>query len=189
MTMPPGLRKLALTVHVTVSVGWFGAVAGFLALAVAGLNSQDAHTVRGSYMAMDLITWFVIVPFCLASLLTGIVQSLGTPWGLFRHWWVVVKLLLTVLATIILLLHTQPISYLASVAAETTLASVDLRDLRIQLIADAGAALVVLLVATVLAVYKPRGTTRYGRRRQRASFTAKPYAGAVTHCSMHRSAR
>jgi len=166
MTMSPGLRKLALTVHVTVSVGWFGAVAGFLALAVAGLISQDGQTVRGSYVAMDLVTRFVIVPFCLASLLTGVVQSLGTPWGLFRHYWVVIKLLLTVLSTIILLVHTQPIRYLAEVAAAAALSSVDHRDLRIQLIADAGAALAVLLVATVLAVYKPRGTTRYGRRRQ-----------------------
>ena len=168
MTMSPGLRKLALTVHVTVSVGWFGAVAGFLALAVAGLISEDGQTVRGSYMAMDLVTRFVIVPFCLASLLTGVVQSLGTPWGLFRHYWVVIKLLLTVLSTVILLVHTQPIRYLADVAAQTTLSSADHRDLRIQLIADAGAALAVLLVATVLAVYKPRGTTRYGRRRQQA---------------------
>ena len=30
-----GFRKLALTTHVTSSVGWIGAVAGFLALAVA----------------------------------------------------------------------------------------------------------------------------------------------------------
>lgn len=168
MTMSPALRKLALTVHVTVSVGWFGAIASFLALAVAGLISEDGQTVRSSYMAMDLVTRIVIVPFCVASLVTGVVQSLGTPWGLFRHYWVVIKLLLTVLSTIILLVHTQPISYLAKVAAETALSSADHRDLRIQLIADAGAALVVLLVATVLAVYKPRGTTRYGRRRQQA---------------------
>ena len=117
--MRPGVRKLALTVHITTSVGWFGAVVGFLALAVAGLISQDAQVVRGAYLAMDLITWFVIVPFCLASLLTGIVQSLGTPWGLLRHYWVLAKLILTVLATLILLLHTQPISYMANIAAET----------------------------------------------------------------------
>ena len=98
MTMTPGVRKLALTVHIMTSIGWFGAVAGFLALAVAGLTSQDAQVVRGAYLAMDLITWFVIVPFCLASLLTGIVQSLGTPWGLFRHYWVVAKLILIVLS-------------------------------------------------------------------------------------------
>jgi hypothetical protein len=165
MTMTPRLRKFALTAHVTSSVGWLGAVAVFLVLSIAGLTSRNAQTVRAAYLATELITWFVIVPLSLASLITGIVQSLGTAWGLFRHYWVMVKLLLTILATIILLLHTQPISYLAGVAAEATLSNTDLRGLRIQLVADAGAALLVLLVATMLSVYKPRGRTPYGQRK------------------------
>src|SRR5687768_18623377 len=108
MTMSAGIRKFALTTHVTSSVGWLGSVAAFLALAIAGISSLDAQTVRAAYLAMHVITWFVIIPFCLAALVTGLVQSLGTTWGLFRHYWVVTKLLLTVLATIILLVHTQP---------------------------------------------------------------------------------
>jgi hypothetical protein len=164
--MTPGLRKFALTTHVTSSVGWLGAVGAFLALAIAGLVSQDAQIVRAAYLAMHLTTWFVIVPLCLAALLTGIVQSLGTTWGLFRHYWIVTKLLLTVLATIILLVHTQPIDRVAAVAAQTTLASGDLRQLRIQLVGDACAALFVLLVTTTLSVYKPWGMTPYGLRMQ-----------------------
>ena len=174
MTMTPRLRKFALTAHVTSSVGWLGAVASFLALAVAGLTSQDAQMAHAAYLAMELTTSFVIVPLGLASLLTGLIQSLGTPWGLFRHYWVLVKLLLTLFATIVLLLHTQPISYMAGVAAETTLSNADLRPLRIQLVADAGAALLVLLVATTLAVYKPPGMTRYGRRKQREQRKVSP---------------
>ncbi len=166
MTMTPRLRKFALTAHVTSSVGWLGAVAGFLALAVAGLTSQDAQMVRAAYLAMELTGWFVIVPLSVASLLTGLVQSLGTKWGLFRHYWVLVKFLITIFATIVLLLHTQPISYIAGVAAETTLSSADLREPRIQMVVAAGAGLLVLLVATTLAVYKPRGMTRYGQRKQ-----------------------
>ncbi|WP_437723542.1 hypothetical protein [Sorangium sp. So ce861] len=166
MTMTPRLRKFALTAHVTSSVGWLGSVAAFLALAVAGVTRQDAPMVRAAYLAMNLITWSVIVPLSLASLLTGLVQSLGTPWGLLRHYWVVFKLLLTVVATGVLLLHTRPIQYMASVAAETALSGGDLRRLRLQLVADAAAALVTLLVATALSVYKPRGVTRYGRREQ-----------------------
>ena len=166
MTMTPRLRKFALTAHVTSSVGWLGAVAGFLALAVAGLTSQDALMVRAAYLAMELTSWFVIVPLSLASPLTGLVQSLGTTWGLFRHYWVLAKLLITIPASIVLLLHMQPIGRIAGVAAETTLSSGDLGGLRIQLVANAGAALLVLLVATTLSVYKPRGRTRYGRRKQ-----------------------
>jgi hypothetical protein len=122
--------------------------------------------VRASYLAMELAGWFVIVPLSLASLLTGLVQSLGTEWGLFRHYWVLVKLLITILAAILLLIHMQPISYTAGVAAETKLSSADLRQLRLQLVADAGAALLALLAATTLSVYKPRGMTPYGQRKQ-----------------------
>ncbi|MGH9786165.1 MAG: hypothetical protein ACRD88_18495, partial [Terriglobia bacterium] len=166
MTMTPRLRKFTLTAHVTSTVGWLGAVAAFLALAVAGLTSQDAQVVRAAYLAMGLTAWFVIVPLSLASLLTGFVQALGTQWGLFRHYWVLAKLLLTVLSTIVLLLKMEPISYLAGVAAETALSSADLVGLRISLLAHASGGLLVLLATTMLAVYKPRGMTRYGARKQ-----------------------
>ena len=99
MTMTPRLRKFALTAHVTSSVGWLGAVAVFLALGIAGLTSQDAQAMRAAYLAMESIGWFVLVPFSLASLLTGLVSSLGTTWGLFRRYWVLFKLLINILAT------------------------------------------------------------------------------------------
>jgi hypothetical protein len=166
--MTPGFSKLALTAHVTCSVGWLGAVAGFLALAIAGLVSQYLQTVRGMYIAMNLIGWYIIVPLCFASLVTGLIQALGTPWGLFRHYWVVGKLLIAVLATVVLMLHMQPISYLGRAATEQELGLGDFRDVRVQLIANAGAALLVLLVATALSIYKPRGLTKYGWRKQRA---------------------
>lgn len=164
--MAPGLRKFALTAHITASVGWFGAVAGFLALAIAGLKSQDAQMVRAAYLAMDFMAWYVILPLSFASVLSGIIQSLGTAWGLFRHYWVVIKFLIAIFATIFLLLHIRPIGHLADVVAEATLANGELSGMRIQLVANAGAALVALLVATALSVYKPQGLTRYGWRKQ-----------------------
>ncbi len=166
MTMGPRLLKFALTTHVTCSVGLLGAIAGFLALAVAGLTSQDARMVRAAYLAMELTAWFVIVPLALASLLTGLVQSLGTTWGLFRHYWVLAKLSLMVFATVVLLLKMKLVSYVAGVAAETTLSSADLRAARTELVIHAAAGLLVLLLPAALSVYKPRGMTRYGARKQ-----------------------
>ena len=163
MTMTPPLRKFALTVHLTFSVGWLGAVAAFLALAVAGVTSQDAHLVRAVYVVMELTGWFVIVPLSLASLLTGLVMSLGTQWGLFRHYWVLFSLVLTILATVVLLLHMPTVSFFAGVAAKTD--SADVGGLRGELL-HAGVGLLVLLVIQVLNVYKPRGMTPYGRRKQ-----------------------
>jgi hypothetical protein len=166
MTMTPAIRKLALTAHVTSSVGWLGAVAGFLALALAGLTSEDSQLVRGAYIATELITWFVIVPLAFASLVTGLVVSLGTQWGLFRHYWVVAKFVLTIGATLLLLLHTRPIGILAGVARQSAFEGAEIGRLQTQLVVDAGAALLALLVNVTLSVFKPRGLTPYGRRTQ-----------------------
>ncbi len=166
MTMTPGLRKFALTAHVVASVGWLGAVACFLALAISGLTDNDPGRVRAAYLAMELTAWCVIVPFSIASPLTGLVMSFGTAWGLFRHYWVLAKAVLTVPACVLLLLHMQPIGHLARAVEEATLARGEVAGLRVQLVANAGAAVVVLLVATAFSVYKPRGMTPFGRRKQ-----------------------
>jgi hypothetical protein len=166
MIMTPRLHKLALTTHITFSVGWLGAVAAFLALALVGLAGKDTQIVRAAYLAMEVTGWFVIVPLCLTSLPSGLIMSLGTRWGLFRHYWVVTKLLITVVATILLLMHMRPVGHLARVVAETTLAHGELAGLRVKLVADAGVALLALLVATALSVYKPKGLTPYGRSKQ-----------------------
>lgn len=172
MIMTPRLRKFMLTAHVASSVGLLGAVAGFLVLAIAGLTSHDAQTVRGAYLAMALIARFVIVPLAFAALVIGLIQSLGTKWGLFRHYWVLAKLLLTALATIVLLLQMDLIGTMAGAAAAATLSSSDLREARMALLAHAGGGVLVLLVPMALSVYKPRGRTRYGWRKLHEQRTA-----------------
>jgi uncharacterized membrane protein len=165
MIMSPPLRKFALTTHITFSVGWIGAVAAYLALDVTVATDQDAQTLRAAYLAMGLIVQYAIVPLALASLLTGLVMSLGTKWGLFRHYWVLISLLLTVFAVVVLLVEIQTISQLATVAANPTTANDELRALPGTLL-HSGLGLLVLLIITALNVYKPRGMTRYGWRKR-----------------------
>ncbi|MFF7390765.1 hypothetical protein ACFZAE_20290 [Streptomyces scabiei] len=132
------------------------------------VTGEDSQQVRGVYLAMEVTGWYVIVPLAFASLLTGLVQSLGTTWGLFRHYWVSAKLVLTVLATFLLVLHMQVADQVADAAARTSLSASDLGGMRTQLVFDAAAAVVVLLTNTALSVYKPRGITRHGWRVQQA---------------------
>lgn len=113
--MTPSLRKLSLTVHVSSSVAWIGAVAAFLALSIAGVASDDADTVRAAYVAMNLIGQFVIVP------LGSAIEAQAGPLP-------------------------------------------DVGRLGPQLVGDAGFAVVVLLLITTIAIYKPWGRTPYGRR-------------------------
>lgn len=167
MIMSPSLRKLALTTHVIASVGWVGALAVFLAHAIASLTSQDPLIARAACLAMGLTAWFVIFPLSLASTITGILQALGTAWGLFRHYWVLAKLFLTLFATAVLLLKLAPISALADAAAGSTFSPADLLGARVSLLLHASGGLLVLLTVATLAIYKPQGLTRFGIRKQR----------------------
>ena len=160
--MAPGLRRLTFTTHVTSSVGWIGAVLVFLALAVIAMTSQDERTVRGAYLVMAPAAWFVLVPLAHASLLSGLVLSLGTTWGLFRHYWVVLKLLITVFATVILLIYMGTFRQMAGIAADPI---VDLEVVRnASPVVHSILVLILLIAATVLGVYKPFGMTPYGTR-------------------------
>jgi hypothetical protein len=172
MIMTSRLRKAALTVHITVSVGWLGAVAAYLALAAAGLTTRDGEVADSAYRAMEVIGLGVIVPCSLAALLSGLVQSLGTEWGLFRYYWIVAKLALTVVATAVLLMHVPAVSRMARIAVATTLSTGDFRLLRIQLVVHAVGGLLVLLTATALSVYKPWG--RIGRTGARPARAVSP---------------
>ena len=173
MTMSGSLRQLLLTVHVIASIGWAGALAVFLAHALASLMSTDEQIVRAVSLAMAITAWFVILPLSLASLITGLVQALGTAWGLFRHYWIVFKLLLTAAATIVLLMKLGPISYLADRAAAAAFSTTDLVQLRTSILLHAIGGLLVLLTAATLAIYKPQALTWYGRRRQRERGSAE----------------
>ena len=165
MIMPPRIRRFALMAHVVSSVGWLGAIGVFLALSLAALTVDDPRSVRAAYLAMDLAMWSVLVPLAIASLVTGVIQGLGTKWGLMRHYWVLAKLLLTALATLVLLAYTKTISSMAGLAE----ANGPLEEVRnVSPALHAGVAVVVLLTTTALAIYKPRGLTRNGWRKRQA---------------------
>ena len=163
--MPPGVRKLVLTVHLAFSIGWIGAVVAYLVLGVSSVTTANAETVRAAWIAMDLTGWYAIVPLAVGSVLTGILMAIVTPWGLFRHYWVLISFALTMFSVTILLLHMPTVSAQALVAHEGDPAA--LRSLGGDLF-HPSAGLFILLVVTVLNVYKPRGLTPYGRRKQLA---------------------
>lgn len=152
-----------VTAHVVSSVGWLGSVASFIALAVVGLKSPDTQAVSAVYVAAAVLGRDVIVPFSIATLATGLVVSLGTEWGLARHYWVLVKLLITIGATALLFLHLGPVNRLAVASADGTIGIADLVPVRSQVLFDASLGCAALLVATILSVYKPWGITPWAR--------------------------
>ncbi len=98
--------------------------------------------------ALRSIGWWVLVPAGVAALATGVAQSLTTRWGLVGHYWVIVKLVITMVATGVLLLYMGTLDEPAVGADPSPLVHALL-------------AIGLLVVATVLSIYKPRGTTRW----------------------------
>jgi hypothetical protein len=165
MNLAPDTRKVVLAVHLTCSVGWLGAVVAYVPLDLTVALSNEAATVRAAWTAMGLIASWAIVPLAITSLVTGLLISLGTRWGLFRHWWVVVSLVLTVVAVLVLLQEMSVIGGSATTAS--VLATPDEQVLALPpTLPHSIGGLLVLLVVQWLNVFKPQGLTPYGWRRQ-----------------------
>ncbi|MEO6350782.1 MAG: DUF2269 domain-containing protein [Candidatus Limnocylindrales bacterium] len=164
--MAPGVRKLMLTVHLTSSVGWVGLLVGYIVLDLRVATGGNPQAVRAAWIGMGLVTSSAIVPFAVTSLVTGLSIAAGTRWGLFRHWWVLISLLLTVFALLVLLSEAGVVARSASVAADLGTTPEHLLALPNTLPHSLGG-LVVLLVIQTLNVYKPRGLTPYGWRKER----------------------
>lgn len=170
MTFSPAVRRFLLTVHVAVSVSWLGAIAAYIALNVSAMTSTDPQTVRAAYLMLEPVALYAIVPMSVATSATGIIQSLGSPWGLLRHYWVVLSLVITLFASAVLLAHTITIRELGDMARAP---AVDMRRAGGDLFHSIGG-LIVLLVPLWLNMYKPRGLTRRGWRHQRRRNAAGP---------------
>jgi hypothetical protein len=168
--MKTPVRKLLLTTHLVASLGWFGGAAGILALAIAALASTTG--AGAMYQATEVLWRSVIMPFSLAALVTGVVQALGTQWGLFRHYWVLTKFVITSGAVLLFLLHTNSLLPALACAAMDGSAIVVEGHVhghggippRVHLVVAAGGTLLLLLVTTMLSVYKPWGRTKFAGR-------------------------
>jgi hypothetical protein len=157
--LSPGLRKLILVAHVILSVGWLGVVAATLVLALAA-GAGDPSAARATYLALDRVLAILVLPppasFSVAAILTGLILSLGTKWGLFRYWWIVAKLAISIAVLL------TGIAFVGAWVrrAITTGPAPETGTL---LVSASIAHLVMLGAATVLSIYKPWGRIRRDR--------------------------
>jgi len=92
--MSSPVRRAVLTAHIVVSVGLLGDCAGILAINVRAAVTDDPALAAASYELLEMFTIVFGIPLSLASLASGLALGFGTKWGVLRHRWVVVKLLL-----------------------------------------------------------------------------------------------
>ncbi len=161
-------RKALLTVHIAASVSVAGAAAVLTALGVSGARGAAAPTV---YPAAHLIEARIVAPLALAALVTGVAQALLGKWGLFRHWWITVKLAVTAGATVVVFTVLEPALAALSHAATAT-SPITSQD-RLRLAIVPAVALTLLLFNTALGVYKP-GAKRGNNSRHKAVVAGRP---------------
>src|SRR5690606_32084843 len=152
--LSPFSKRLVLTIHIMVSVSLLGDSAGYLAVAIRGAVTDDPLLAHASYQMLQMFAFVFGIPLSFAALLTGLLLGLGTGWGVFRYPWVTTKLILiiSVIAVGALVLDSGMSAMLTgSGGAEG------------QLIAGAAYDVIALVVATVLAVFKPGGRWRARR--------------------------
>lgn len=156
MPLSRPVRRWTLVLHVVVSVGWLGVDLTVLTLGATALVTGDDAMRHAAYVAMDLVGGTLLVPIALLALTTGLLLSLGTRWGLVRHWWVLVKFGITTVAATLTIFLLRPG---LDEAARTGLD--ELVQERVNLVIAPTVALTLYTTATVLSVLKPWGRTRW----------------------------
>ena len=159
-------RRLLVTLHVALSVGWLGASMVMLTLAITARASRPGGPARSAYWAMHLLADVLLIPLSLSVLLIGVAVAATSPWGLMRHRWVLAKLIATCAAVILSLLALPVMTGIAyqdsawhSVVAE--------RDAGSRLIIASSVSVALYLSLTTISIFKPWGPTARGGRRAR----------------------
>ena len=168
-------RKLVLTLHVGSSVGWLGAAIAMTVLLVAGLVTGNPALRHSAFTFMHVYDLAVMIPLGYLALITGVLLSVGTNWGLLKHWWIVVKLVLTVAVLVFAGVFTSG-WVLEAVARTARDPMADLDMLAVQLVANVAAFNIVFWMNTTISVFKPWGPTPRGERKLAPQAAAKRIA-------------
>ncbi|MGI8331352.1 hypothetical protein ACRYCC_15430 [Actinomadura scrupuli] len=181
-------RKVWLTLHVGVSVGWLGLSLAMAALAIAGAVIGDHPVRHGAYELMHVFDLTIVIPSVVLTLVSGLVLSLGTPWGLIRHRWVLLKL---VISLIIPITATVQKTWIEQLQERTRDPAGETGGVGLALTVTTICYMLLLWTAVVLSIYKPGGRTRWGRpsgRTKRAATggdhgdpDAQPHPPAAVH--------
>lgn len=164
-TISPRLRKAVLTAHVAISVGWLGLVTGMFAMSVAGATTHDAELQAAMYRTMSMLDEIFLGMTSMFALISGIVVSAGTKWGLLRRTWVATKFFLTMCVMVLgfSVIHQLILKANTLVDEKAPVRGGELDGVGWAMSGAALVALLSLVLMTAVSTYKPWGTTRWGR--------------------------
>lgn len=159
-------RKWVIVLHAVSGIGWMGVDIALFLLLFNARTTTNAMEVISGYKAVSLIVPIAVPPLCLGILATGLLLGWGTPWGLLRYWWVFIKLLLSLLMTVLVFVLLLPgIHALPDATNSLTADAVRERlgPAGIQLMFPPIVSFALLATATVLSIFKPRPVTPWAK--------------------------
>lgn len=91
-------RKWLLALHLIFSGIMIGGAVAFLIFSITAASTDDEGVLKACYFCMYVLAKTSIRASTIGALVTGILLSVLTRWGLFRFYWIMVKEVLTLLA-------------------------------------------------------------------------------------------
>ena len=166
--LSPGQWKLAVAAHVMLSVGLLGVSTVLFVLAAVAAATADAETSLAVYRSMGILTSGVTQAGAVGALVTGLILSFGTKWGVFQYYWIVAKLVLTA-ATVVngMVVVGGYVRQASALTSGSAPSAAELGSVPMLLVAATGAGVLMLGAATVISVYKPWGAIRPTGRARR----------------------
>jgi hypothetical protein len=155
----PAARKAVLVLHIVAGIGWMGVDIALLVLLISARTTNDAALVVSGFNAIGMIVPMAVPPLSLGILVTGIILGLGTRWGLVRYWWVLVKLLLSLIMTVLVFVSLVPAVSSMTILSATTVSAdavrASLGTLPTMLLFPPIVSFLMLGVAAILSIFKP----------------------------------
>ena len=165
--LTPTARKAVLVLHIVMGIGWMGVDIALLVLLITARTTDDATLVASGFNAIRMIVPVAVPPLSLGILATGLLSGWGTSWGLLRYWWVLVKLVLSLVMTVLVFVSLVPavtsITLLSTTTMDADVVRASLGALPTQLMFPPVVSFLMLGVATVLSIFKPWRYTPWSR--------------------------
>lgn len=167
--LPVPLRKAVLALHLASAVGWLGIDVVLGILVLNAVLSHDRESAAVSYQAIEIFAAWALLPAGLTCLATGLVLGLSSRYGVLRYRWVAVKLLINIVLTALVPVALRPAAASAAEYGRQLAAGHVSAGQPTAIFYPPIVSPIALIIAIVLAVYKPWGPLRRRTRARTAS--------------------
>ncbi|MEQ4482139.1 hypothetical protein [Cohnella silvisoli] len=94
-------RRVLLTLHLLFVAILFGVHVVLITVSLTAAVTSDESVLKACYTVMHLLAATSIRASTIGTVVTGILLSVFTSWGLFRFYWIIAKEILTLLCMVI----------------------------------------------------------------------------------------